>query len=88
MRSKSKPKVKRGAGRPPTGIGGERSSQYERLSLRLPDDALAVLDAISRVVGRPQWQVVCEALAAYWGDGKGLSEYDRVSVRRLLRRET
>ena len=87
MRSQGKPKANRGAGRPPTGLDGEKSSQYRRLALRLPDDALARLDAISRVVKHPQWRVVADALSAYMGAGEGLSERDRGLVRGLLRRE-
>jgi len=88
MRSKGKPKAKKGAGRPPTGLEGQKSSEYRRLALRLPDDALANLDAISRVVRLPQWRVVADALAAYIGAGEALSERDRGLVRGLLRRES
>ena len=88
MRSKGKSKVKRSAGRPPTGFEGEKSSQYKRLALRLPNDALATLDAISRAVNLPQWHVVADALAAFLGEGKGLSAYDRENARRLLGRKT
>jgi len=88
MRSKGKPKAKKGAGRPPTGLEGQKSSEYRRLALRLPDDALTNLDAISRVVRLPQWRVVADALAAYIGAGEALSERDRGLVRGLLRRES
>jgi predicted DNA-binding protein len=87
MRSKGKPKAKRGAGRPPTGLEGAKQSEYRRLALRLPDDALARLDAISRVVRLPQWRVVSDALEAYVGAKEALSERDRALVRGLLRRE-
>jgi hypothetical protein len=85
---RSKGKAKRGAGRPPTGLEpGEKSSEYERVSLRLPDAALANLDAISRVVRLPRWQVVADALSAYMGAGEALSENDQRLARALLRRE-
>jgi hypothetical protein len=85
---RSKGKAKRGAGRPPTGLNpGEKSTDYKRIAVRLPDDALATLDAISRVVRLPQWRVIADALAAYMGAGEALSERDRGLVRGLLRRE-
>ena len=87
MPSKGKPKARTGAGRPPTGLEGQKSSQYERVALRLPDAALANLDAISRVVRLPRWQVVANALAAYIGAGQALSENDQRLARALLRRE-
>ncbi len=76
------------AGRPATGVrAGEKASAYRRLTLRLPDDTLAALDAIGRVVDRPAWRVVVDALAAYQGDIAVLSEADRRLVRGLLRRD-
>ena len=88
MRSKGKAKVKRGAGRPPTGLKeGERSTDYKRLTVRLPDDTLTALNAIGRVVDRPAWRVLADAIAAYWGAGEALSERDRGLVRGLLKRE-
>ena len=65
---------------------GEKSSEYQRLSIRLPDDTLAALDAIGRVVKPPAWRVIVDALAAYQGDAVVLSEVDRRLVRGLLRR--
>jgi hypothetical protein len=86
---RSKGKAKRGPGRPATGLRpGERSTEYRRLTVRLPDDTLAALGAISRVVDRPLWRVLADAVAAYMGAGEALSERDRGLVRGLLRRET
>lgn len=42
--------------------------------------------AISRVVKRPKWRVVADALA-FLGDAETLSESDRRLARALLRRE-
>ena len=44
----------------------ERASQYPRVTLRLPPETLQELDAIARAVGRPQWQIVYEAVRAAW----------------------
>jgi hypothetical protein len=86
---RSKGKAKRGPGRPATGLRpGERSTEYRRLTVRLPDDILATLGAISRVVDRPLWRVLADAVSAYLGDGAGLPESDRSLARGLLRRKT
>jgi hypothetical protein len=72
-------------GRRPTGIRpGEKSSLYQRIMLRLPDDALAELDAIARVVRRPRWRVVVEAVRTHIGAAPGLSDAERRAVRQLL----
>jgi hypothetical protein len=74
-------------GRPSTGVRpGEKASAYRRLTLRLPDDSLALLDAIARITKVPAWRAVVDALAAYHGDRAVLSESDRRLVRGLLRR--
>jgi predicted transcriptional regulator len=57
------------------------------MTIRLPDETLAALDAIGRVVKRPMWRVMVDAVAAYCGDGEALSESDRRLARALLRRE-
>jgi predicted transcriptional regulator len=86
---RSQGKAKRGAGRPPTGLNeGERSTDYKRLAVRLPDDTLAALNAIGRVVDRPLWRVLADAVASYMGAVEALSERDRALVRGLLRRES
>lgn len=78
----------RGPGRPPTGLRpGEKATDYRQMTIRLPDETLAALDAIGRVVKRPMWRVMVDAVAAYLGDGEALSESDRRLARALLRRE-
>ena len=73
-------------GRPPTGLKGERiSTDYHRLTLRIPKDLHAVLAAASGALRRPQWRVLIEALLAYVGEGEPLSEPERRAVRTVLR---
>jgi hypothetical protein len=85
MRPKGKPRGL--VGRPSTGVRpGEKASDYKRLTIRLPDDSLAAVDAIGRVTRVPAWRVIVDALAAYQGDGPALSDSDRRLVRGLLRR--
>jgi len=52
--------------------------------LRLPDDALAELDAVGRVVRQPRWRVVVEAVRTRIGAAPGLSDAERRAVRQLL----
>ncbi len=85
MRSKGKGRAR--VGRPSTGLRpGEKVSEYRQFPVRLPEDTLAALDAISRVVDLPPWRVIVDAVAAYLGDGETLSESDRRLVQGLLRR--
>lgn len=65
---------------------GERSSHYKLLPVRLPDETLAAIKAISRTVDRPAWRVIVDAIAAYLGDADGLPERDRRLAHGLLRR--
>jgi hypothetical protein len=75
-------------GRPTTGLRpGERSSQYKLFPVRLPDDTIAAIDAIVRVVDHPAWRVIVDAVAAYLGDTDTLSDRDRRLAHALLRRE-
>ena len=83
MAQKRSPK----GGRPPAGVRtGEKSSEYDRITIRLPDDSLDLLDAIARVTKVPAWRAIVDALAAYQGDRPVLSDSDRRLVRGLLRR--
>ena len=69
-------------GHPPAGIRpGERVRDYKRLTVRLPDDVRAELDAIAYVTGRPQWRVLIEAIQAFAGSGKGLTEDEQRRIR-------
>lgn len=61
--SKSK---RRRIGRPPAGArAGEKVKDYPQLSVRLPVEGRAKLQAISVVSGRPQWRVIAEAIDCY-----------------------
>ena len=80
-------KKRRQGQRSTTGIRpGEKASDYKRLTIRLPDDSLAALNAIARVTGRPAWRAIVDALAVYVGDQPVLSDPDRRLVRGLIRR--
>jgi hypothetical protein len=76
----------RKGGHPPAGLRpGEKVSDYKRLTVRLPDDVRAELDAISYVTGRPQWRVLIEAIQAFAGSGPILSDDERRRIRAALR---
>jgi len=73
-------------GHPPTGLRpGEKLSDYPRMTIRLPPEVRAQLDAAGYVLGRPQWRVLVDAILAYVGNGPGLSEDERRRVRAALR---
>ena len=77
------------AGRPATGVRpGEKASEYPRLTMRLPEDSLALLKAIGRVVDAPAWRVMVDALRAYIGEGPVLSAEQRRVVRALRELES
>jgi len=56
---------KRAVGRPPAGLGGDKSSAYPLVSFRLPPDTVRTLRSLAAVSGRPQWRILVEALAVY-----------------------
>src|SRR5262245_37094294 len=65
MRSRRKKKL-RGVGRPPAGArAGERVKDYPQLSIRLPLDVKAKLQAMSLVRSLPQWRLITEAIECY-----------------------
>jgi len=54
---------RRRIGRPPAGArDGEKVKDYPQLSVRLPTDVKAKLEALSMIEGRPQWRVVTDAI--------------------------
>ena len=56
-------------GRPPAGArAGERVKDYPQLSVRVPGDVKAKLQAISLVSSRPQWRIITEAIDCYLRD--------------------
>jgi predicted DNA-binding protein len=59
-------KPRRPIGRPPAGArAGEKVKDYPQLSIRLPDDIKAKLQALSLVSSRPQWRIITDAIECY-----------------------
>lgn len=86
IRRVSKAREPRGVGRPPAGVRpGERVKDYQRLSVRLPDDVRAELKAAAAALQRPEWRVLADALRAYTGSGSTLTEDQRRVVRAVLK---
>ena len=61
--AKRKRKNAPGAGRPPAGVGGARTSDYPKV--RLPPTVLAELQAIADEREQPVWMVVTEAATQF-----------------------
>ena len=62
-------KIRRRAGRPPAGAKvGEKVKDYPQLSIRVPQEMKARLNAVSAVTGLAQWRVVVEAINCYVHD--------------------
>ena len=60
------PAPRRRIGRPPAGArAGEKVKDYPQLSLRLPGDVKAKLQALSLIVSKPQWRIITEAIDCY-----------------------
>jgi hypothetical protein len=60
------PKARRRIGRPPAGArAGEKVKDYPQLSIRLPADVKATLQAVSLIESRPQWRVIIDAIECY-----------------------
>ena len=82
-------KERRRAGRPPAGAReGEKVKDYPQLSVRLPIEMKARLNALSAVTGLAQWRVIVEAIDCLLC---GLPANDRALVdglsERLIRAE-
>jgi predicted DNA-binding protein len=75
---------RRRAGRPPAGArAGEKVRDYPQLSVRLPHEFKARLNALSAVTGLAQWRVIVEAINCFVHD---LPETDRALVDGLSER--
>ena len=62
-------KNRRRAGRPPAGAKvGEKVKDYPQLSIRVPQEMKARLNAVSAVTGLAQWRVVVEAINCFVHD--------------------
>ena len=56
-------------GRPPAGAReGEKVKDYPQLSIRLPTEVKARLQAISLIASRPQWRIITDAIDCYLRD--------------------
>jgi hypothetical protein len=63
------PKARRRIGRPPAGAReGEKVKDYPQLSIRLPSDVKAKLQALSVISSRPQWRLISDAIECYLRD--------------------
>ena len=79
--AKSQPRI----GRPPAGAReGERVKDYPQLSIRVPAEVKATLNALSLLRSRPQWRVIVDAIDCYLRDRP---EDERRFVEALLHRE-
>jgi predicted DNA-binding protein len=77
------PKPRR-IGRPPAGArDGEKVKDYPQLSIRLPAEVRAKLQALSVIESRPQWRVITEAIDCY---AKGRSDAERRLIAELAGR--
>jgi predicted DNA-binding protein len=75
---------RRRAGRPPAGAReGERVKDYPQLSIRVPVELKARLNALSAVTGLSQWRVIVEAIDCFFD---GLPSNDRDLVNGLSAR--
>ena len=82
-----KAKDRRPVGRPPAGAkDGEKVKDYPQLSIRVPLEFKARLNALSAVTGLAQWRVIVEAINCF-NDDLPKSERDLVAglSERLLR---
>ena len=56
-------------GRPPAGArAGEKVKDYPQLSIRLPGDVKAKLQALSVITGRPQWRLISDSIECFLKD--------------------
>lgn len=77
---------RRRAGRPPAGAKeGEKVRDYPQLSIRLPREFKARLNAVSAVTGLSQWRVIVEAIECFFNR---LPETDQALVNGLSKRLT
>ena len=77
-------KTRRRIGRPPAGArDGEKVKDYPQLSIRLPADVKATLQALSLIESRPQWRVITDAIDCY---ARGRPESERRLVSELTGR--
>ena len=83
----SRSTLRRRAGRPPAGAkAGEKVKDYPQLSIRVPHEMKARLNAVSAVTGLAQWRVVVEAINCFIHDlpPQDRDLVDGLSARQLL----
>ena len=69
MSDNAKSKDRRPVGRPPAGAKqGEKVKDYPQLSIRVPLEFKARLNALSAVTGLAQWRVIVEAINCFNDD--------------------
>jgi hypothetical protein len=57
---------RRRIGRPPAGArAGEKVKDYPQLSIRVPGEVKARLQALSVITSRPQWRLISDAIECY-----------------------
>jgi hypothetical protein len=67
--SDNRSKGRRRAGRPPAGAReGEKVKDYPQVSVRVPQEMKARLNALSAVTGLSQWRIIVEAIDCFWSD--------------------
>ena len=70
--------TRRRVGRPPAGArDGEKVKDYPQLSIRVPIEMKARLNALSAVTGLAQWRLIVEAIDCFF---EGLPPTDRELV--------
>ena len=75
---------RRPIGRPPAGArAGEKVKDYPQLSIRLPAEVKATLQALSLIESRPQWRVITDAIDGY---ARGRSDAERRLIAELAGR--
>ena len=81
-----KTKSTRRIGRPPAGArAGEKVKDYPQLSIRLPAEVKATLQALRLISNRPQWRLISDAIECYLRDRP---EPERAMVEQLVGRFT
>ena len=71
-------------GRPRTGVQpGERISDYERITIRLPPDGKARLMATATVTGLPAWRLLLDGIDHVI---RALPDADRTLIAKLAKR--
>jgi len=63
MADRTTTRARRRVGRPPAGAkDGEKVKDYPQMSVRVPIEMKARLNAVSAVTGRAQWRIIVEAI--------------------------